>query len=112
MTQSAIEIIAEEAKLVGLDIATLRSKVRPILYFQARLAVYRRLREHGMSYNQIGMLMGGRGHWTIMRAIKPRVRQASIKKVWVFHRARTMLGRYRLRKMMGASNDNHRQQER
>jgi hypothetical protein len=78
----AMTIIGEVAAKYGITSELLRSKVHPIGLREARFATYRRLRDERMlSLNQIGRLMGGRDHTTIIHGLRDDRRQRDIAHV-------------------------------
>lgn len=86
---TAIEIIRAYAVAARTTPEVLRSKRFTRTLFMARRHVYALLRsERGMSYPQIGSLMGGRDHSTIMRALNPVRRQATIDRMKTHHQSR------------------------
>lgn len=77
-----MKIIHEVAAAHNIPVSVLRSKVRPKDYFAPRIEVYSRLhKERRLSLHQIGRLMGGRDHTTILNALnRPfRLRRRAIK---------------------------------
>lgn len=72
-------IIKETAVNAGVSAAELCGYAKPYLLFDARRAVCNRLRfELGMSLAQVGRLMGGRDHTTVLSATNDKVRARNL----------------------------------
>lgn len=78
-TRSIIEAVAIHN---GTTVEVLRSKQSPVKYFAARSHVYKVLREHRkLSLAQIGIIMGGRCHTTILHGLRPERRLRDLEKL-------------------------------
>lgn len=78
----AMSIIREVSDQYGVSVETMRGKKHARLLFDARRDIYRRLREErSLSFNQIGIIMGGRDHTSIIHALNRERRARDIERI-------------------------------